>query len=129
MKKVLKKIGLILEELTYFVPDIILVLAILSVFFADFGQFDVLIKVCMFAIYLALALAERMYFSVRFVNRNVKKVIDDKFDDLVGKINEKKYASTDKVMLMLEFFEGVYDEKIINLDKKMQTELKKIRGA
>lgn len=125
MKKILKRIGLFTEELTAFVPDVVLAIAILCVIYGSFGQYDFMIKILLFVVYFALTYAERIYFSMRFVNKNINKVINSKYDELVEMINKKKYVSTEKLLTVLELQDGAYNESLLLLEERINNKLTK----
>lgn len=119
MKKWLTKIGRVLEELTYFVPDFFLGLTILSAF-----QPNIIITICLLMVYIALVLAERFYHKLR-LSKEITKVTVDQVNAIIGdfekQINDKQFITMAGLMKFAEIVDDDVNGKIDSL----KTELSK----
>lgn len=96
IKNILKKTSNIINLSTYFLPDVLIVLAVTSLFL-DFGEHDLLITILLALSYIAVAFAE--YYYARY------SISTDAIDDIVKQINEQKFLTVADVSNLIEAFE------------------------
>lgn len=114
-----KKIVWILDEFTYFLPDIFLVLAIVSIF-KDLGKYDDVITILLFITYLSTSYGEYMYHKVKIARDMVDNIIFNHIKGLENQINEKKFVTFDGLLIYSDVIENAMDEKIEELKQEIK---------
>ncbi|MCR8994564.1 hypothetical protein [Brevibacillus laterosporus] len=121
VKKWLSKGLKILEELTYFVPDLFFGLTVLSVF-QDFGQYNFIVTLCLFMVYVASVLAERFYRKLMLSKEIIEGTIDQ-VDEIVSdferQINDRKFITMSGLMKFAEIIEKDMNDKIDILKEEL----------
>jgi hypothetical protein len=114
-----RMLTLILNEVTYFVPDIFLVLAICSIFI-NLGQYHFYITLCLFIAYVALIYGERFYHKL-IVTRELTLQLADGVDQLVDMMNENQqlFITHDQFILYVKTLEGEVNSEFNRLRDKI----------
>jgi hypothetical protein len=118
MEKVRGNILYVLGELTYLVPDLFLVLAVISVFI-DFGQNGFLITLSLVVAYIGLAYGER-YFHRTVIARQMVDDIVVSVDSLVSSLKEDRqhFVTIDGLINAIDMIEIEIDKKFADMKKE-----------
>jgi hypothetical protein len=107
-KEWLMKLLNFLDDLTYFIPDIFLILAVLSLVDGDLFH-----SILYAIVYLATSYGEYMYFKVKVARELMIRDIVKTVDNLVKDINSKELVTLDGLLL----FVNVFDERLNLLER------------
>jgi hypothetical protein len=104
-----------LHELTYFVPDGMLVLAIVS-FFCDLGKYDFIITISLFIAYIGLTYGER-YFHRLIIARDMVDDIVNGIEELTTSIrdNHSQHVTHDQFLAYVELMDSEVNRVIDKL--------------
>lgn len=108
IKKITKFPLVFLDELSYFVPSVFLILGMLSIFL---GEFNLIVTLLLFITYLATSYGENLYAKKRYLEKNVNKVIRENSKIMISYM-EKEFVSLDVILAYSDFFEEVIAEEI-----------------
>jgi hypothetical protein len=108
LKEWLMKLLNFLDDLTYFIPDIFLILAVLSLVDGDLFH-----SILYAIVYLATSYGEYMYFKVKVARELMIRDIVKTVDNLVKDINSKELVTLDGLLL----FVSAFDERLNLLER------------
>jgi hypothetical protein len=120
MEQLLRNIGKytlwILDEFTYFLPDVFLVLAVLSL-----TQHNPIMTVLLFITYLGVSYGEYQYFKNKVIKQSMGKVMTSIHNvQEAMKKDEQQFISLDGLLSFADMIEEVVDEKIDNLKQEIK---------
>lgn len=105
-----------LDELTYFLPDVFLVLAILSI-----GNVDFIVTIMLFITYLATSYGEYQYFKNKIAREQIGKLMKNIKDvQEAMKSDEQKFVTFDGLLTFADIVEGTIDDKIQELREEVK---------
>jgi hypothetical protein len=113
LKNLGRKILWVLDELTYFLPDVFLVLGVISCF----TNVPLIVTVMLFITYLGTSYGEYQYFKNKAIRQSVGEILDQ-----LKAINEsdKQFVTFDGLLIVAEVIEDTIDEKINDLRNEIK---------
>lgn len=112
MGKTIKKFAkfplVFLDELSYFVPTVFLILGMLSIFL---GEFNLIVTLLLFITFLATSYGEILYARNRYLEKNVKRVVKENSDLVIAHM-EKEYVSLNVLLAYADFIERTISDEV-----------------
>jgi hypothetical protein len=113
LKNLGRKILWVLDELTYFLPDVFLVLGVISCF----TNVPLIVTVMLFITYLGTSYGEYQYFKNKAIRQSVGEILNQ-----LKAINEsdKQFVTFDGLLIVAEVIEDTIDDKINDLRNEIK---------
>lgn len=114
------KIRKLLDDLTFLVPDLFLVLSVASIFM-NLGKYNLIITLSLIITYLSLQYGEMLYQRI-YIARQMVLGLADKVEDMHLAI-KTNYVSVDGFVVYSDVLESAIEEKIEGMFDRLRWEL------
>jgi hypothetical protein len=113
LKNVGRKTLWVLDEFTYFLPDVFLVLAILSLF----TDVSIYVSVMLFITYLGVSYGEYQYFKNKAIRQSVGEILNQ-----LKAINEsdKQFVTFDGLLIFADIIEDTVNNRVEDLRNEIK---------